>query len=243
MTINGPKDAGFSLIELSIVVVIIAILIGAVVQGRGMIENAKLRTIISEVSEHRVSLNSFYAKYNKFPGDFDEAVAYWGGTTTDGDNDGQIEFVTGGVYEGYRAWQHLSYAKMINVALVGTETTGAAVLETDIPKSIHKGGYFLEYAVFGLTDANVLVLGGPVATSSAPILVSGIFTISQAHKIDNKSDDGEPSTGSVRGKDGNGAAAESCVDDPSDDGPNSEDFYKPIAPGDNCTLGFKMTGQ
>lgn len=231
--------SGFSLVELSVSLVIISFLIAGVMQGRNLVENAKLRAIIAETSSHKVSVNSFLAKYEEFPGDFTESVAYWGATTADGDGDGKIDFVnTLGTptYEGYRAWQHLYYAGMINGEYVGTETTDAAEISTDIPPSKAGGGFFIEYGVFGMTDNNILVLGMPKATAAAPILVNGVLKPKQAYEIDSKIDDGEPSEGSVHALDGDDATAETCV-------VAATSIYNLQSSGKDCTMGFKLTEQ
>lgn len=236
------KIQGFSLTEFSVVIVLIGLLLAAIVQGGHLIDNARLQAVISEVSEHKLSINSFYAKYDQYPGDFDEAVSFWGATTVDGDNNGAIEFINGNsVYEGYRAWQHLAYARMINEILVGTETNEAAVVGTDVPSSKSKGGYFFDYNQYELDNQTILVLGKPAATSASPILASGTLTPSQAYEIDNKIDDGEPKTGFVTGADGNGATAETCVEVAG--AGTVDDFYQISASGMDCIMAFSIISE
>jgi prepilin-type N-terminal cleavage/methylation domain-containing protein len=240
------KENGFSLTEMSVVIVIIAMIVAGVMKGSNLIESAKLRSIIAESAEYKIALNSFVAKYVQYPGDFNGAVAFWGAAkNADGDNDGKIEFVNTlatPVYEGYRSWQQMAYAKMLKSPYLGTQTTSAAAVEIDVPKSKSGGGYFLEYGVFGMSNANSLILGMPTA-STTTILTNGVFTASQAEDIDAKIDDGNPSGGAVRGKDGSSSATEACVDDPLDDGISTDDFYKLAATGKDCILAFKMLEQ
>ncbi len=239
------KTSGFSLTEMAVSISVIAMIMAGVLEGRNLIEDAKERSIINETSKYKVAVSSFYAKYDKYPGDFDEAVAFWGaGTNSNGDNNGKMEFKNGSaVYEGYRAWQHLSYAKMIDAVFVGTQTTSAATLDSDVPKSRSGGGYFFDYSVFNMTEFNALVLGKPVATSATPILVQGIFTPSEGFNIDAKADDGVPTTGSIRGQDGNGSTAGTCVNDLTSNGATSDDIYKISVSGKDCTLAFKILVQ
>ncbi len=238
------QQAAFSLVEMSLVILIISLLLAAVTKGRSLIEEAKMQAIVAEVSQNKVAINSFYAKYNKYPGDFDEAITYWGaGTNANGDNNGHIEFINASsVYEGYRAWQHLYYAEMVNSPYAGTQTTSAAVIDTDVPKSKSGGGFLLDYNQYGLTNKNVMVLGTPIATTASPILASGILKPSQAMSVDVKSDDGIPTTGSVRGADGNGSVAETCVDD-LNTASSSDDIYKISASSKDCIMIFKVADQ
>lgn len=227
------KQFGFSLVELSIVIVIIGLLVAATVQGKGMIESAKVRSIISEFTEHKLSVESFKLKYGKYPGDFNEAVVHWGATTANGDADGKIEFVVSAVYEGYRAWQHLTYARMTKAAYLGTKTTTAAQLEIDIPKSAQAGGgYVLENGILGLTGKNVIAFGVPLA-STTTILLNGAITPKQGFSIDNKTDGGNPSTGSIRAIDGNGSAVNSCV--------TATPLYNITNDGKNCVIGIVIS--
>ncbi|MCE3232173.1 MAG: prepilin-type N-terminal cleavage/methylation protein [Rickettsiaceae bacterium] len=246
VSLKYNKNSGFSLVEMSVVIAVIAIIMGGVLKGTNLIESAKIRAIIAESSEYKISLNSFYAKYDQYPGDFTGAVAYWGSSlNADGDGDGKIEFVntaTTPVYEGYRAWQHMSYAKMLKSTFVGTQTTAAAVVEADVPKSRSGGGYFLEYGIMGITSANSLVLGMPVA-SATTIQAQGVFTPNQAEEIDAKADDGNPSTGTVRGMDGYLSSLGNCVTDPTVNGISNDDYYALTLNGKDCIISFIMLEQ
>lgn len=243
---NIKKNNGFSLTELAVVVVIIAFILSAVLKGQNLINAAKIEAIVAEVSKNKVSITSFYNKYGKYPGDFNEAVANWGATTKDGDDDGKIEFInTLGTptYEGYLAWQHLTYAQMTSDPYVGTATTGAAVPVTDIPASRIGGGFFLDYSssatnydhvtsgAYGFLAKNVMILGTPVATSASPVLVNGVMTPNQAMELDVKMDDGVPTTGRVRGADGSASTAGNC---------QATNIYVITKTGKDCIMIFKL---
>jgi len=93
-TTTGPRqgEAGFTLIELSIVLIIIGLLIGGVLQGQEMIANTRLKTTISQVDALTASVQTFQDKYNELPGDSDAVGTLLGlacGTATC-DGDGQI---------------------------------------------------------------------------------------------------------------------------------------------------------
>jgi len=73
---------GFTLIELSIVLVIIALIIGGILAARSMIETAALNKTISQLTQFDAGVGTFRAKYNSLPGD-----SKWFG----GDGDRAIE--------------------------------------------------------------------------------------------------------------------------------------------------------
>ena len=125
---------GFTLVEMSIVIVIIAIIISAVSIGSSLTKNANLRTIISEYNYYQEAIFAFNHQYGYLPGDIPIASNIWSNCDSTGSNnsnycngngDGYIEITnsTGGtgpfgnsasiLAEGKMAWRHLTLAKMI----------------------------------------------------------------------------------------------------------------------------------
>ena len=120
--IDHPQG-GFTLIELSIVLVIIGLIVGGVLVGRDMIRAAELRSIVTDVERYKTAVFTFQEKYNALPGDMADATSIWGvasggcpngarsGTQTcDGDGNGQV---MPWVPEVFLFWQHLSNAGLI----------------------------------------------------------------------------------------------------------------------------------
>ena len=70
--------SGFTLIELSIVLVIIGLLVGGVLVGKDLIEAASLRKQGSQIQEIVASVNTFRLKYNCVPGDCQFAQQLFG---------------------------------------------------------------------------------------------------------------------------------------------------------------------
>lgn len=60
---------GFTLIELSIVMVIIALVIGGIVIGKELIEIARVRQQATQIEQYSSAMNAFKNKYNALPGD------------------------------------------------------------------------------------------------------------------------------------------------------------------------------
>lgn len=69
---------GFTLIELSLVMVIIGFLIGGVLVGQDLIFAAKVRNATSQLSQMETAYNTFRIKYNCIPGDCPNATDYFG---------------------------------------------------------------------------------------------------------------------------------------------------------------------
>ena len=81
---NINKYNGFTLIELSIVIVIIGLIVAGVVGGQTLVKQAKLRSIITDVQKTQTIINTFFLEYGAMPGDMPNASNYWTGAY-DGD--------------------------------------------------------------------------------------------------------------------------------------------------------------
>ena len=60
---------GFTLVELSIVLVIIGLLVGGILVGQSLIESAKLSSFVASIGKHDAAIGAFEAKYRGLPGD------------------------------------------------------------------------------------------------------------------------------------------------------------------------------
>src|SRR6187399_2125428 len=108
---NAPMR-GFSLVELSIVLVILGLLTGGILAGQSLIRAAELRAVSTEYSKFVTAGRSFRDKYFALPGDMANATSFWGTAVTcpgkvtadartdartcNGDGTGQILHVSGG---------------------------------------------------------------------------------------------------------------------------------------------------
>ncbi len=66
---NNNKISGFSLIELSIVLIIIGLLVAGVTGGSSLIESARVRAFVNEVNGYKQAINTYYVAKGKLPGD------------------------------------------------------------------------------------------------------------------------------------------------------------------------------
>ncbi|KKB96539.1 hypothetical protein SZ25_00353 [Candidatus Arcanobacter lacustris] len=88
---SSTKNCGFTLIELSIVMVIIGLIIGGILTGQALIHGAGVRATISQLKQYSTATNLFNMKYNAVPGDFNQATKYIVGYTgSNGDGNGLI---------------------------------------------------------------------------------------------------------------------------------------------------------
>ena len=220
----SSKKSAFSLIELSIVLIIIGLLIAGITGGASLIKSSELRSIMGEARGYAVSVNSFFTQYDQYPGDASVNVGNNSGTLAVGDRDNKIEFLndsTSPVAEGIDAWFDLKDIGAIDMVLTPlihtTSTTGslhspvALTMGLGAPGSKIKGaGWVFDYNTASLQ--NVVVLTGNTdayATPAAFTMVNGavdtgvgnaskeIITAGDALAIDSKIDDGKANTGNV----------------------------------------------
>jgi len=139
-------QSGFSLVELSIVLVILGLLTGGILGGQALIRAAELRAVSTEMQRYSSAVYTFRDKYFALPGDMTNATVFWGaqdagdgiGTdcvnvtstsalTCNGNGDGWIGIMSDGstYYEWFRAWQHLANAGLVegNYSGVGNITS------------------------------------------------------------------------------------------------------------------------
>lgn len=169
------RSQGFSLIELSIVLVILGLLTGGILAGQSLIHAAKLRKIGVDVTSYITATQSFRDRYQALPGDMRNATLFWGvagadpakctniltdtgpaTATCNGDGNGRIVGKTYGVPnagtggESYRYWQHLQNAGLLAGNLTGTAGPTGNVLHivpgTNVPAAgISQAGWYITY--------------------------------------------------------------------------------------------------
>lgn len=108
---------GFTLVELSIVILVISLFTTAILVGKDLIRSAELQSVITDVGSFRTAVNNFEMQFGKKPGDLKNASDYWPDICIDdnlnlcnGNGDEKI-FPSGS--EGLRVWQHLNLAGML----------------------------------------------------------------------------------------------------------------------------------
>ena len=84
------RQGGFTLLELAVVLVVIAFIIGAATQGQKMLYNARMQRIVSDVEAYRQTFLLYYDRYGMYPGDENDPN-FPAGDVFNGDHDGLID--------------------------------------------------------------------------------------------------------------------------------------------------------
>lgn len=197
------SQAGFTLVELSIVLVIIGLIVGGVLVGQDMIKAAEIRATVSQLEKYNIAVNTFRAKFGGIPGDLSRADVFVDATATNGDGDGLIEstcvagppFACSTVFttldgEVSNFWNHLSLANMIDGLYDGGTTVATALPATKLGR-----GHISVYEMNGLHYYHI----GVLTTFNTP---AGALTAEEAFGIDQKMDDGTPDAGQTQAVNG-----------------------------------------
>jgi prepilin-type N-terminal cleavage/methylation domain-containing protein len=72
------RKQGFTLVEVSIVLVVIGLIVGGVIAGRSMIRQSQVMSVTTDVRSYISAVQTFLQKYNALPGDMATATNYWG---------------------------------------------------------------------------------------------------------------------------------------------------------------------
>jgi hypothetical protein len=182
---------GLTLVETAIVLVIVGLLIQFVVKGQELIQNARVRDIISQQNAAEGAFLAFQDRFRAPPGDYAGASANinCGATAClNGNGNGRIEPGTGGaIHEEILAWQHLSAAGFLQGNYQMLNAGVAAPTPDNTPSSVF-GGY-LEI-VF---DSNWGYSGNTVARHN--IKTGNYVPAAVLAEVDLKTDDGRPGAG------------------------------------------------
>ena len=219
-TIGVHRQQGFTLIELSIVLVILGLLVGGVVVGQSLIHAAQLKSITSEYLAYKNAVTNFRDKYQALPGDMSDAYSIWGddcGTNTadpdtgcNGNGNGVIEYEgdNGTLGENLKVWKHLAKAGLIRGNYTGVSDPSYFFNATNIPKSKLPNSYWDMTNSFRSDSGfnNCGISGICLIFGSANIDTGGANTLSPSpslsrgdgYHIDLKMDDGDPIHGLVQ---------------------------------------------
>lgn len=197
---------GFTLVELSIVLVILGLLVGGVLTGQSLIRASELRSITTQYNAYVTAVNAFKDKYFALPGDMTNAQSFWGiahatpatcattvgtGTQTcNGDGNGAVS----GTTEIYRFWQHLANAGLIE----GTYSGVAATTPNSAAGKMSGTNWYVDN--WGTTSSFAQVFDGTInnmLTISRTGSNAMFLKPDEVWNIDMKIDDGKPATGKV----------------------------------------------
>ncbi len=173
-----PRESGFTLIEVAVVMMLFALLAGVVLAANELILSARARALSADLDAYRTAHFGFIDRYRAMPGDMGTAVRDIRGATGNGNADGRIE-ATGAMDEPSLAWEHLFRAGFLQ---------GRQRADRPAPVNVFGAPARVEYGsrFAGATAARHNFNTGNLVPASV------------LAEIDRKLDDGFATTGAVR---------------------------------------------
>jgi prepilin-type N-terminal cleavage/methylation domain-containing protein len=174
------QQAGFTLIELAMVLVIIGLLLAGALKGTELISQAKMRNIGSSIEGLAVAFQTYQERYRALPGDDPIAQSRWPSSASNGNGDriicgayhgGSGGNACSGSTESGLLWQHLRNAGLL------------AGSGSNAPEHPGNGIFGIQYGGYGITRH---------------ILCVSHLLASAAGGIDRQFDDGIANQGDIR---------------------------------------------
>lgn len=218
---------GFTLIEISLVLLIIGLLLGGVLKGQELVEAARVRNIANSGTSITAAYYGFFDRYRKVPGDWDTAQARdtigSPAMSNGGNNDGQISTIA----EAAGVWEQLSRSGFIS-GQYNAETAVNDANSYQAPINPYAGEMLLSHnSLFAGNNANRLVLH------------LGGMPVDVAQEIDKKIDDGNPVTGTIRvSQVSNSTTGLSALAGPSGCLANNSTNTYNVAAGERCNVAY-----
>lgn len=175
-------QTGFTLIEISIVLVIIGLLAGGILKGQQMIENAKYKSFVKEIDAYRTAVTTFQDMYRALPGDYTKVDKLPGYATTlstwKGNGNGVIDGTANASAESAYAICHLILAGLI------TGSCDSTITNQSRPTPV--GGIFEFFATVSTGNS---IMKNKMYFTSLPATV--------LQRLDEEFDDGKCTSGTI----------------------------------------------
>ncbi len=217
----------FSLVELSIVLVILGLLVGGILAGQSLIRASELRSVGTEYHRYLTATLAFRDKYFALPGDMTNATLFWGRLNSNADcvsNSSPASAVAApGACDGngnrlvnasaasqsaemFQFWRHLSNAGLIEGSYTGiTGSLGSthAIGGENAPNSRLSPGIWATYA-WGDVSGNLTLFDANYGNSlmmggahASAAPTNAIVKPQEMWNLDKKLDDGMPALGKM----------------------------------------------
>jgi len=185
---------GFTLVELSIVLVIIGIIASGVLVAQSMISTATSQTVLRTITQYDIAVTSFKTQYNGWPG---EQFGV-------GDDDGNIydsdKTLTHFDYEIANFWPQLQISGFDASGPKFSSAVGTYITNTGDNRNIPKLSYGVNTGVvvaYASPGKNAYYLADYSQSQPSFVNVKDTLTPAEGQVIDTKLDDGNPNTGNV----------------------------------------------
>lgn len=226
MTARKEKQLGFTLVELAVVLMIIGLLVGGVLRGQELVQDARIKATIRQITSYDAAMASFQDTYYQLPGDMSLALSRLPNCTTsstycnngNGDSIIAVRLAAGNSQaiqtgpampqvETTLFWKHLSLAHLISGINAAADPASPVIGQTH--PAAKSGGVFMvaQGMHIGTAREGIMLVLSNTLTDNGTGAIQGAgrdpLTPREAHQFDVKMDDGRPDNGSVSAPDHN----------------------------------------
>lgn len=209
MEANTKQAGGFTLVEISIVMIIIGLLIGGTFGGMKLIENMQVNKTVQDLKAVESAALTFKDTYGRLPGDMPNTAARLPSCTdapcaTGGNGDRQISPINAVTswaaaldvtWERYTFWHHLQAANMLSMDYKNTidPTFGEGQPTAPIGGGYRMTNYTGNGTVCAIQNRGAILT--VVADAAAALGTSFELDCAAIAAMDRKMDDGDPYRG------------------------------------------------
>ena len=213
---HNKNTNGFTLVEISIVMIIIGLLIGGTFGGMKLIENMQINKTIQDLKAIESAALTFKDTYGRLPGDMPNTAARLPSCTdapcaTGGNGNRRIENLVShtevitSAMEKFTFWHHLQAASLLSMDY--KNSTDMSFGEGS-PSSPIGGGYsIIEFnsrwrapiSNYNYRGAILLINNNPTIGGATPVSAANGISCGLIMAIDRKMDDGLPMSGPFEG--------------------------------------------
>lgn len=213
---HNKNQNGFTLVEISIVMIIIGLLIGGTFGGMKLVENMQVNKTVQDLKAIESAALTFKDTYGRLPGDMPNTAARLANCTvapcaTGGNGDRVLDAGLGwadaitSASERFTFWHHLQAANLISMSF--SNTTNMQFGEGQPPTPLD-GGYRIGWrnppgslwnpAAQGTPMDRALVILTPIDAGPAVNMTAAIYPCGRLQQLDAKMDDSLPFTGVIQ---------------------------------------------